>query len=190
MDQDEAGARRNAKKGRGQYPSILTHLFSNEGVEAIVTNQHRSCRERLESSRRPWRGSIRFELGWPKASTKGLCKVNCALVILTGEAWSIKDLFYGQKKELFLAVTVAGNSARARWAYLSYPPGSPIRKHNSLHLARARIHPYIKSFHMNGSVIIHYADDKVHDISNTCELHRDHFQTAVLERLGRRGSKN
>ena len=43
---------------------------------------------------------------------------------------------------------------------------------------------------MNGSVIIHYADDKVLDISNKCELRRDHFQTAVLERLGRRGSKN
>ena len=51
-------------------------------------------------------------------------------------------------------------------------------------------HPVIQSFHMNGSVIIHYADDKVLDISNKCELHRDHFQTAVLERLGRRGSKN
>ena len=38
MDQDEAGANRNAKKGRGEYPSILTHLFSNEDVEAIVTN--------------------------------------------------------------------------------------------------------------------------------------------------------
>ena len=55
----------------GQYPSILTHLFSNEDVEVIVTNQHRSCSERLESSRRPWRGSIRSELGLPKGFNKG-----------------------------------------------------------------------------------------------------------------------
>ena len=71
VDQDEAGANRNAKKGRGQYPSILTHLFSNEDVEAIVTNLHRSCRERLESSRRLLRGSIRLELGLPKSFNKG-----------------------------------------------------------------------------------------------------------------------
>ena len=59
-------------------------------------------------------------------------------MILTEQAWSIKDLFHGQKDIVFL-LDQGGKSRKARWVHLSGSSSQSVHRFRVHHIAGSRI---------------------------------------------------